>query len=297
MMDNHTPRKDQPVSTRTPKSEGKEIKRRDVLSGIFGKMEYKLTNLRPFFDAIAAQLSKSDVDSRVRYMRFTETPLTLKDLVDFGVRIDREIGVYLDLYQLDPSKRNFDSFTKDSRYTPICLFSGEKIYATDRSGSNTLGAGIGFPPGGDKRYRIIAHYHPTQNGDAIQITKDLKAAGPKIEMVVNKAGLIFFYKGGLCYNDKKASRNGYEYLPTLCQKFLSGDSDNFLTAFNLSTLITVDTISMLDEAQKKLDAIEIAHLKSLVPSFLGMTIVSPKKYGDESESDDDFAMEIDLFGM
>jgi len=158
-----------------------------------------LTNLRTNFDAICRTLCHRDKAKRVRYIRQSEKTVTLSDLMKIGFRIDREVGIYLD--KQGGSRRNSD----------ICLFAGDKINLRPRNHSLTVGANIEFPPGGPSRYRIVAHYHPTDSNESTQLMGDIRQANENIEMVVNVRGYVFYYNQDGCYNEKTSTRQGSFY--------------------------------------------------------------------------------------
>jgi len=292
-------------SNRTPQSEGKTAGRRDVATPASANrsLQHTFKNLRRHFDTIVRNMQAADPVTRVRYIRRTEKPLTLKDIIDLGVKADREIGIYFDTYQFDPQKNGYDKYTRGIRYTPFCLYSSDsRNFATNRNAGSTIGAAVSYPPGGRERYRIIAHYHPTQSAAALQIHNDMKAADDQIEMVVTQRSLVLFYKNAFCYNAKSGSHldTRYEahqadpvYLPRLRLEF--DDCDTYLSRFDVNTPITLEALGLLDAAQKTLDerwqAIERAKLRTMLP-------VAASSSAQQADSNEEYSKGglFDLFG-
>lgn len=206
----------------TPKREGMNARYTDVYRGD-SESSHKLERLRGYFDQIVKQLNDKNPDKRMRYIRKSEKPITLKDLIDFGTAMDREVGIFLDEnFSQRKSKRTH-------KETPILIYA-----EPGNSSAANVGASIKFPPQGSKRFRIIAHYHPTSSNATDQLTKDISSAGKEIEMVVNSSGNIFYYNESGCFNIKENNPRGSQYKSELSLKV------NHL--FNLNTPITIQNI-------------------------------------------------------
>lgn len=291
------------ASVRTPASEGKAVERRDVTPKLFsnGRINYTLCNLRNYHDAIRKQLAKSDPDKRIRYLRKEEQAITLKDLMDLGMNCDREVGLYLDTYKLDPTKANTDKNSQNKRYTALCLFASDsRNYKTSRTGASAVGAAIRYPKNDSKRYRIIAHFHPTKSAAASQLKNDMALADSRLEMVVNAAGLIFFYKEAYCYNEKVFDVTGN----AIYQGRIKDQSgDTALASLTINTPITEKLIHQLDQDQKQLDKTNLDRERAMLRAQLAKHTVfdtgrhtSPTRSSDSSDSESESECDdVDLF--
>lgn len=251
-----TPRKISP-------QEGKRVTRRDILKP--KHLQFSLTSLRSGFDAICRQMAKKDPQQRLRYIRHHEAAITLDDLRAIAMRVDREVGIFLDTEMLAAAERG----ERHRLYTPICLFASDnRNYLYSRVGTAAAGASIGYPDCNPARFRMIAHFHPTQSRQCSQLKLDLQKAGQQIEMVVNVEGSIFFYQQERCYNKKEVRGGEPCYLRALADGL--GD-DTVLSTLTMRSPITVATVAELDTAhrtveQRRLDR-EIASARESLASL------------------------------
>ena len=90
----------------TPESEGKKVAYVDVIYEGEVKEQHALNELRPYFDTVIKQLKCQDPLKRMRYIRQSEAPITLRDLVDLGAKMGQEVGVFLDRKFLEKKSRS-----------------------------------------------------------------------------------------------------------------------------------------------------------------------------------------------
>jgi hypothetical protein len=206
------------------------------------KRKFELKNLRNYFDAICAQLSKQKSEDRVRHIRTTENPITLRELVQIGQNINREVGVFYD--------KVGKTDTASSSYTKICLYAGEASLKRARGRSDRLNvaASISYPPGGERRYQFIAHYHPTDYDSRRQLDQDINHASSQVEMVITASSKVFYYNEDGCFNRKERAPllgTGMVYV----QRFSDEVSDPTKNQFRmqLDDPITEGTLARLDK--------------------------------------------------
>ena len=244
-----------------PRPQAFVYRRRDLFRG--GRIKLLVDpKRRRFFSAICRQLSRGTSAQRLRHIRRTEKAITLNHLRLIAHRIDREVGIFYD------TKMPISG----GRYTPICLYAGNK-----KSGSATAGASIQFPPGGSDRYKIIAHYHSTTSASKTQVRLDIRHASEDVEMVVNANGLIVYYNDDGCLNKCDGSR------------LLAELKDPDLDQFRLSLTTPITPITLMLFLNQLSAAVKPPQPTSPSPSVGSCLLFA----GCDSDDDDEPALEAE----
>jgi len=230
---------DEETSATTPRTSRSLNRTALTPSGARISSPVQVDTSQDYFDTICKQLAKKNKASRIRHLRPSEDTFTLRKLMNIGLQLNREVGLFYDTVG-KPRAGN-------TTYTRLCLYAADERLtlsgsATSQGHTHAASAYISRPPDvNPNRYQFIAHFHPSKDGYVEQLKNDIQKATQQIELVINQEELILYYNNNGCYNITQLNPRGQKVFTGCLQ-----DNCNSAHAITLDTPIDENILARLN---------------------------------------------------